>query len=128
MLAVEKIRCRKHCPSRFYKTRLGKRRRYQCRICGKTFCRTPVRLIIDSNNRRTTFDEVATLSVEGMSKSAIARVKGIAWIRSIAAGKSSRLVSSLQQSTIKASPLRSFKQTKSKRSSEARNNRCGSSP
>src|SRR5262245_56153704 len=30
-------------------------------------------------HRRATFDEVATLSVEGMSKSAIARVKRIAW-------------------------------------------------
>jgi transposase-like protein len=30
-------------------------------------------------HRHATFDEVATLSVEGMSKSAIARAKGIAW-------------------------------------------------
>ena len=30
-------------------------------------------------HRRATFDEVATLSVEGLNKSAIARVKRIAW-------------------------------------------------
>ncbi len=30
-------------------------------------------------HRRTTFDEVASLSVEGLNKSAIARVKGIGW-------------------------------------------------
>ena len=29
--------------------------------------------------RRVTFDEVAALTVEGLNKSAIARVKGIAW-------------------------------------------------
>src|SRR4029077_11809897 len=63
----------------FYRTRWGKRRRYQCRTCGKTFCsptRTPYYRL---QHRRATFDEIATLSVEGMSKSAIARVKRIAW-------------------------------------------------
>ncbi len=32
-----------------------------------------------TSSTRTTFDDVAALSVEGISKSAIARVKGIAW-------------------------------------------------
>ena len=63
----------------FYKTRWGKRRRYQCRTCGKTFCSTTRTPYYRLQHRRATFDEVATLSVEGMSKSAIARVKGIAW-------------------------------------------------
>ena len=63
----------------FYKTRWGKRRRYQCRTCGKTFCSTTKTPYYRLQHRRATFDEVATLSVEGMSKSAMARVKGIAW-------------------------------------------------
>ena len=63
----------------FYKTKWGRRRRYRCGTCGKTFCSnsgTPYHRI---QHRRTTFDEVATLSVEGLNKSAIARVKGIGW-------------------------------------------------
>jgi transposase-like protein/IS1 family transposase len=63
----------------FYKTKSGKRRRYRCQKCGKTFCSmagTPYHRL---QHRRSTFDEVAALSVEGVSKSAIARVKGIGW-------------------------------------------------
>src|SRR5262245_57191595 len=63
----------------FYKTRWGQRRRYQCGTCGKTFCsttRTPYHRL---QHRRSTFDEVAFLSVEGLNKSAIARVKRVAW-------------------------------------------------
>jgi transposase-like protein/IS1 family transposase len=63
----------------FYKTRWGKCRRYQCRICGKTFCSNTGTPYHRLQLRRATFDEVATFSVEGMNKSAIARVKGIAW-------------------------------------------------
>jgi transposase-like protein/IS1 family transposase len=62
-----------------YKTRWGKRRRYQCRICGKTFCSNTGTPYHRLQHRRATFEEVAALSVEGMSKSAIARVKGITW-------------------------------------------------
>ena len=63
----------------FYKTRWGKRRRYQCQICGKTFCSTIGTPYYRLQHRRATFDEVAALSVEGLNKSAIARVKRIAW-------------------------------------------------
>ena len=63
----------------FYKTTWGKRRRYQCRICGKTFCSNTGTPYHRLQHRRSTFDEAATLSVEGMSKFAIARAKGIAW-------------------------------------------------
>jgi transposase-like protein len=62
----------------FYTTKSGKRRRFQCRTCRKTFCSnaaTPYRRL---QHRRTTFDEVATLSVKGLNKSAIARIKRIA--------------------------------------------------
>ena len=41
--------------------------------------RQPGHLIIDSNTVAPLFDEVASLSVEGLNKSAIARVKRVAW-------------------------------------------------
>ena len=63
----------------FYKTRWGKRSRYQCQICGKTFCSTTAAPYHRLQYRRATYDEVAALSVEGLNKSAIARVKQIAW-------------------------------------------------
>ena len=56
----------------FYKTTWGKRRRYGCRICGKTFCLNVGTAYDRLHHRRTTFDEVASLSVEGLNKSAIA--------------------------------------------------------
>jgi transposase-like protein/IS1 family transposase len=63
----------------FYTTRWGKRRRYQCRTCGKTFCSTTATPYYRLQHRRTVFEEVAALSVEGLNKSTIARVKRIAW-------------------------------------------------
>jgi transposase-like protein/IS1 family transposase len=63
----------------FYKTGWGKRRRYQCQTCGKTFCSTNRTPYYRLQHRRDTFDEVAALSVEGLNKSAIARVKRIGW-------------------------------------------------
>ena len=63
----------------FYQTRWGKRRRYRCQACGKTFCSTRGTAYYRLQHRRATFDEVASLSVEGLNKSAIARVKRVAW-------------------------------------------------
>jgi transposase-like protein/IS1 family transposase len=63
----------------FYTTRWGKRRRYQCQACGKTFCSTTGTPYYRIHHRRVVFDEVASLSVEGLNKSAIARVKRVAW-------------------------------------------------
>ena len=63
----------------FYHTNSGKRRRYRCRSCGKTFCANTGTPYHRLQHRRATFDEVAALSVEGLNKSAIARVKRIAW-------------------------------------------------
>ncbi len=62
-----------------YKTKSGKRRRYRCQGCGQTFCSTKGTPYYRLQHRRSTFDEVATLSVEGVNKSAIARVKRLAW-------------------------------------------------
>src|SRR5215510_4738792 len=58
----------------FYNTSSGKRRQYRCLSCGKTFCANT-----GTPYQRSTFDEIAALSVEGLNKSAIARVKQIAW-------------------------------------------------
>src|SRR6185436_492452 len=63
----------------FYTTRWGKRRRFRCKLCRKTFCRNRGTVYHRLQHRRATFDGVAALSVEGMNKSAIARVKQIAW-------------------------------------------------
>jgi transposase-like protein/IS1 family transposase len=63
----------------FYKTKWGRRRRYRCRACGKTFCSNIGSPYHRLQHRRVTFDEVAALSVEGLNKSAISRAKGIAW-------------------------------------------------
>src|SRR5215469_6424799 len=63
----------------FYQTRWGKRRRYRCQTCEKTFCSNTGSPYYRLQHRRTTFDHVATLSVEGLNKSAIARVARIGW-------------------------------------------------
>jgi len=63
----------------FYTTKSGKRRRFRCRTCRKTFCSNTATPYHRLRHRRATFDEVATLSVEGLNESAIARVKRIAW-------------------------------------------------
>ena len=63
----------------FYQTRWGKRRRFRCKGCGRPFCRNSSTVYHRLQHRRTTFDEVAALSVERVNKSAIARVQQIAW-------------------------------------------------
>jgi transposase-like protein/IS1 family transposase len=63
----------------FYRTKWGRRRRYRCQACGKTFCTNTGTPYHRLQHRCATFDEVAALSVEGLNKSAIARVKQIAW-------------------------------------------------
>jgi hypothetical protein len=69
----------------FYTTKAGKRR-YQCQICGKTFCSTCGTPYYRLQHRRATFDGVASLSVEGVNKSAIARLKLCSqyWVRDMA--------------------------------------------
>src|ERR1700757_3096770 len=63
----------------FYQTRWGKRRRYRCQTCKKTFCSNTGTPYYRLQHRRDTFDQVATLSVEGLNKSSIARVERIGW-------------------------------------------------
>ena len=88
---MKRLRCpNQQCPRKqsnpqimirygFYRTRWGHRRRFRCTGCGKTFCRTHGTVYHRLQHRRAIFDEVAALSVEGMNKSSIARVKHLAW-------------------------------------------------
>ena len=63
----------------FYRTRSGKRRRYRCVGCGKTFSSTKGTPYYRLQHRGATFDAVVALRVEGVSIAAIARFEGIAW-------------------------------------------------
>lgn len=63
----------------FYQTRFGRRRRFLCRCCRHTFCSTRGTAYYRLQHRRSTFDAVAALSVEGVSKSSIARAMRIGW-------------------------------------------------
>ena len=63
----------------FYTSSWGKRPRYLCQACGKTFCSTTGTPCRRLQHRRAIFDEVASLSVEGLNKSAIARIERVAW-------------------------------------------------
>ena len=63
----------------FYRTRSGKRRRYRCVECEKTFSSTKGTPYYRLQHRRATFDAVVALRVEGVSISAVARVEGLAW-------------------------------------------------
>ena len=63
----------------YYRCKLGRRRRFRCKTCGMTFgtaSGTPYHRL---QSRRSRFDSVASMSVEGMSKSSISRVTGLAW-------------------------------------------------
>jgi transposase-like protein len=53
--------------------------RYRYQTCQKTFCSNTATPYYRLQHRRATFDQVATLSVEGLNKSAIAPVEHIGW-------------------------------------------------
>ncbi len=69
----------KIAPHGFSKSKAGKSRRYRCWNCKKTFCSTKGTPYYRLQHSRSKFDEVAMLSVEGINKSAISRVKSLAW-------------------------------------------------
>lgn len=74
-----------HCPKRgqsqqvirfgFYRLKRGRRRRYRCGACGKTYGRTTHTLYHRLRSSQPRIDRVAAMSVEGMSRAAIARVE-----------------------------------------------------
>ena len=63
----------------FIQLKRCKRRRYRCKCCGKTFCSTTQTPYYRIKHTRKSFDEVVTMSVEGVNKSAIARIKQLSW-------------------------------------------------
>ena len=63
----------------FYTTQRGRRRRYRCTSCKKTFSSTSGTPYHRLKKSRSCFDTVATMSVEGVSKSAISRIQKLAW-------------------------------------------------
>jgi transposase-like protein/IS1 family transposase len=63
----------------FYTTRQGRRRRYRCKECGRTFSSTHGSPYYRLHKSRSLFDEVIYMSVHGVAISAIARIKRISW-------------------------------------------------
>ncbi len=66
-------------PHGYSKVNWGRRRRYRCKECGKTFgatTGTPYKRLQHTMHK---FDRVAALRVEGVCKSAIARLEGLSW-------------------------------------------------
>jgi len=63
----------------YSKVKGGRRRRYRCTACGKTFGATTGTPYKRLQHSMRSFDRVAALSVEGVNKSAIARLEGLSW-------------------------------------------------
>ncbi len=63
----------------FFRARCGRRRRYRCRHCGHMFSNRTNTAVARLWCSSLVFERVAHLSVEGISRSAIARVEGITW-------------------------------------------------
>ncbi len=63
----------------FYITTQGRRRRYRCKECGRTFCSTYGTPYYRLHKPRSLFDEVVHMCVHGVAISAMARIKQMAW-------------------------------------------------
>ncbi|MEE8625197.1 MAG: hypothetical protein V3T19_07640 [Acidiferrobacterales bacterium] len=62
-----------------FPVRYDRRRRYRCLACGGTFSTRIDTAYYRFRCSRRTFDRVASMSVEGMGRTAIARVEGAGW-------------------------------------------------
>ena len=62
----------------FYRTSQGRRRRYLCKACKKTFGSTKGTPYYRLHKSRSSFDKVATMAVEGVGISATARIEKLA--------------------------------------------------
>ena len=63
----------------FYITSQGRRRRYRCKECGRTFCSTYGTPYYRLHKPRSLFDEIVCMCVNGVGVSAISRIKQMAW-------------------------------------------------
>jgi len=61
----------------YYKTKQGRRRRYVCKVCKKTFGSTKGTPYYRIQKSRSLFDKVATMAVEGIDISTTARIENI---------------------------------------------------
>ena len=62
----------------FYRLKRGRRRRYRCRNCDRTFSRTTHTPSYRLRSSQPTLERITSMSVEGLSRSAIARVERLA--------------------------------------------------
>jgi IS1 family transposase len=62
-----------------YKTKHGRRRRFLCKTCKKTFSSTKGTPYYRLHKSRAEFDEVAQMTVEGTGISSISRIKHFSW-------------------------------------------------
>ena len=63
----------------FYITSQGRRRRYRCKQCGRTFSSTHGTPYYRLHKPRSLFDAVVHMCVHGLAISAMARIKRMAW-------------------------------------------------
>ena len=63
----------------FYITSQGRRRRYRCKQCGRTFSSTHGTPYYRLHKPRSLFDEVVHMCVHGIAISSMARIKRMAW-------------------------------------------------
>ncbi|MDA2937685.1 hypothetical protein MYX75_05405 [Acidobacteria bacterium AH-259-A15] len=63
----------------FYITTQGRRRRYRCKQCGRTFSSTHGTPYYRLHKARSLFDEVVHMCVHGLAISTMARIKRMAW-------------------------------------------------
>ena len=63
----------------YSKVKWAKRRRYRCSNCGETFGATTGTPYNRLQHPMRKFDRVASITVEGVSKSSIARLEGLSW-------------------------------------------------
>ncbi len=84
LLPCPNLKCPQHGQSHqvirfgFSRLKRGRRRRYRCGSCGKTSGRTTHTLYHRLRASQPRIDRVAAMSVEGMSRAAIARVEHLA--------------------------------------------------
>ena len=79
LLSERALRQRQHHRHSFYITTQGRRRRYRCNQCGRTFSSTHGTPYYRLHKPRSLFIEVVHLCVHGLAISAMARIKRMAW-------------------------------------------------
>ena len=107
----------------FFRFRRSRRRRYRCRACGRTFSKRSHTTYSGLTCSGVTFQQVALLSVEGLTRAAIARIEGVNWktvdrwlCRASAAARrfNDLAVKDVELTELQADELRTFAQRKTR--------------